>query len=81
MTKPDEVTVTDEQVRKHIARMHGSSFQPSLGYVEIARRAMQELIAARVPDAKYPAYDAPPADQDYAWGHNALRDRILKGSS
>ena len=69
MTKASEVTVTfDEVVRFH-------ELQEEAG----TSTALAAFLAARVPDAKYPAYDAPPADQDYAWGHNALRAAVLRG--
>ena len=79
MTKPDEVTVSDDTLD-----WFDSEWPREPGKLEQKRRLLQALIAARVPDAEK-AQDRLLGNESAAEliarkiGHNTLRDAVLKG--
>ena len=71
MTQPHEVTVSDAEVARFLVRQDNCS----------TLYALQEFLAARVPDAK--AFGDDNRDEAYdAWvqSHNALRAAVLRGA-
>jgi hypothetical protein len=76
MTDPSEVKISDECLEAYMRDFMGFVRMGGESNTEATRKALQRLIARRVPDA----FNAGVAEINaFAAGHNACRDRVLAG--